>query len=223
MGLWHRFLARIQPEGIVWPASVIYNALSRGFIFQAHYDLLIEEIAALRKEGALLDVGAGPAWLLIRLHAKCPAMRLAGLDISSAMAAQARRNIAASDAAGHVEMQVGSAAQIPFADACFDLVVSSISAHHWKDVAGALNEIHRVLRPGGRALIYDLVKVLPPDVRREAVRRFGRLRMALLWPGMYEEHFYGADELVSLACASRFGDGRTSFAGVLCRLEMMKT
>jgi ubiquinone/menaquinone biosynthesis C-methylase UbiE len=214
---------RIRPEGIPWPGSVIYNALSRGFIFQAHYGLLIEQIAALRNEGALLDVGAGPGWLLIRLHAKCPAMRLAGVDISSAMIAQARKNIAASDAAGHVEMQVGSAAKIPFADAGFDLVVSSISAHHWRDAAGALNEIHRVLRPGGRALIYDLVKVLPPEVRREAVRRFGRLRIALLWPGMYEEHFYSADDLVSLARASRFRDGRTSYAGVLCRLEMVKT
>ncbi len=56
MGLWGRLLARIQPEGIVWPASVLYNALSRGFIFQEHYGLLIEEIAALRQEGALLDV-----------------------------------------------------------------------------------------------------------------------------------------------------------------------
>ena len=63
------------------------------------------------------------------------------------------QELAASDAAGHVEVQVGYAAAIPFADASFDLVVRSISAHHWKNFAGALNEIHRVLRPGGRALI----------------------------------------------------------------------
>jgi ubiquinone/menaquinone biosynthesis C-methylase UbiE len=213
----------MHPEGIPWPGSVIYNALSRSSIFQAHYGLLIEQIAALRNEGALLDLGAGPGWLLIRLHAKCPAMRLVGVDISSAMIAQARKNMAASDAAGRVEMQVGSAAKLPFADACFDLVVSSISAHHWKDASGALNEIHRVLRPGGRALIYDFVKALPPEVRREAVRRFGRLRMALFRPGTCEEHFYSADELVSLARASRFRDGRTSYVGLLCRLEMVKT
>ena len=64
---------------------------------------------------------------------------------------------------------------------------------------------------------------MPQEVRREAVRRFGWLRIALLWPGMYEEHFYGADELVSLARASEYGTDEHRFAGVLCRLEMVKT
>ena len=222
MGFCSRLLKRIHPEGIPWPGSVFYNALSRSSIFQAQYGLLVEEIAALRKDGALLDVGAGPGWLLIRLHAKCPAMRLVGMDISSAMIVQARKNVAASDAAGRIEMQVGSAEKLPFADASFDLIVSSGSAHHWKDAAGGLNEMHRVLRPGGRVLIYDLVKALPADVRREAVRRFGRFRIAMLWLHTFEEPFYSADDLISLARASRFRDGRTSYVGVLCRLEMVK-
>jgi ubiquinone/menaquinone biosynthesis C-methylase UbiE len=237
VGFCGRLLKRIHPEGIPWPGSALYNALSRSSIFQEQYGLLVEEIAALRKDGALLDVGTGPGWLLIRLHEKCPAMRLVGVDISSAMVARARKNVAASassspaeaaelrraGAAGRIQMEVGSAEKLPFADASFDLVVSSGSAHHWKDAAGALNEIHRMLRPGGRALIYDLVKVMPPDVRREAVRRFGRFRIALLWLHTFEEPFYSAEELISLARASRFRDGRTSYVGVLCRLEMVKT
>lgn len=45
---------------------------------------------------------------------------------------------------------------MPFPDASFDLVVSSLSAHHWPDSAAGFAEIRRVLRPGGHALVYDL-------------------------------------------------------------------
>jgi ubiquinone/menaquinone biosynthesis C-methylase UbiE len=46
-------------------------------------------------------------------------------------------------------------AALPFASESFDLVVSSLSAHHWEDPDAGAAEIARVLRPGGRLLIYD--------------------------------------------------------------------
>jgi ubiquinone/menaquinone biosynthesis C-methylase UbiE len=223
MGFWDKLRARVQPEGIPWPGSVFYDLLSRSSVFQSHYALIADGVAALCKEGALLDVGTGPGWLLIRIHAKCPAMRLSGVDISSAMAERARRNVAAAKADGAIAIELGSVERLPFSDAAFGLVVSSVSAHHWKDAPGALNEIHRVLRPGGRALIYDLVKKLPEDVRKEAIRRFGRMRMAMIWAHSFEEHFYSAEELAALARASPFREGSTSYVGFLCRLAMEKT
>ena len=46
-------------------------------------------------------------------------------------------------------------ASLPFPDGSFDLVVSTLSLHHWADPQAGLAEIARVLRPGGRALIWD--------------------------------------------------------------------
>ncbi len=51
---------------------------------------------------------------------------------------------------------VGDVASLPFPDASFDVVVSTLSMHHWTDPAIGLAEVARVLRPDGRALIWDL-------------------------------------------------------------------
>jgi ubiquinone/menaquinone biosynthesis C-methylase UbiE len=50
---------------------------------------------------------------------------------------------------------VGDVASLPFPDGSFDLVVSTLSMHHWADPTAGLAEIGRVLRPGARALIWD--------------------------------------------------------------------
>jgi SAM-dependent methyltransferase len=55
-----------------------------------------------------------------------------------------------------VRFTVGDVAAMPFEDASFDLVVSTFSVHHWTDARGGFAEVARVLRPGGRALVYDL-------------------------------------------------------------------
>jgi SAM-dependent methyltransferase len=53
-------------------------------------------------------------------------------------------------------------ASLAFPDGCFDLVVSTLSMHHWADPREGLAEIGRVLRPGGRALVWDLRPGLVP-------------------------------------------------------------
>ena len=70
-------------------------------------------------------------------------------------------SIGLADASGamvRVRWPSGIFQEIPYVDAnqTFDLIVSSISQHHWEDVEGALRDLHRVLRPGGRLWIYDV-------------------------------------------------------------------
>jgi SAM-dependent methyltransferase len=51
---------------------------------------------------------------------------------------------------------LGDSRQLPFDDGQFDMVISSFSVHHWEDPARGMAEVHRVLRPGGQARVYDL-------------------------------------------------------------------
>src|SRR5262249_60671898 len=69
--------------------------------------------------------------------------------------------IAAAQAAGagvDIAFQQGDVAQLPFPDASFDHVVCMAAFKNFSEPIGALNQIHRVLRPGGTASIYDLRK-----------------------------------------------------------------
>ncbi|MCX5677451.1 MAG: class I SAM-dependent methyltransferase, partial [Planctomycetota bacterium] len=176
-----KLLTRLHPAGIPWPATLLYNRLSRTFIFRNHYRLVAEDVAARCPPGRLLDIGTGPAWLLKNIRERRPDLALTGVDISPGMVATARRNMAMSGLADAVDLQVAAADRLPFADGSFDSVISTGSLHHWKDAAAGMKEVYRVLRPGGLALMYDLVTDLPPEVSKELARKYGRFRATLLW------------------------------------------
>jgi SAM-dependent methyltransferase len=101
-------------------------------------------------------------------------------------------------------------------------VVSTGSIHHWKEPVRALNEIYRVLKHGGYALLYDVVSDTLRSLLKKSAREFGRLRMVLLWMYAFEEPFYSRQALELLPESSLFKQGRTKFAGVLCCLIMKK-
>jgi ubiquinone/menaquinone biosynthesis C-methylase UbiE len=80
-----------------------------------------------------------------------------GLDLDPAMIARARAN---ADRPGNRDQRrpsflVGDVAALAFPDGSMDLVVSTLSMHHWADPTAGLAEIGRVLRPGARALVWD--------------------------------------------------------------------
>ena len=104
----------------------------------------------------ILDVGAGPGGLAVALAAQFPSARITTADVDPAMSARAVARVRGEGLADHVEVVVADVAALPMPDACLDLVTSSFSVHHWPDAPGGFAEIRRVLRPGGRAIIYDL-------------------------------------------------------------------
>jgi ubiquinone/menaquinone biosynthesis C-methylase UbiE len=103
---------------------------------------------------AALDIGSGPGHLSFRLMKRFASVT--AVDPSASMlqtlSEEARRHGNA-----RVTTQVARAEGLPFADASFDLVATRYSAHHWLDVPRALQEMHRVLRPGGHVLMLDLL------------------------------------------------------------------
>ena len=107
-------------------------------------------ILALKPGEHVLDVGSGPGFLADEMAQEVGADgRVAGVDPSESMLALAKRQTAAA------EFQSGDALSLPFADETFDVVVSTQVLEYVEDVAAALAEARRVLRPGGRLLVLD--------------------------------------------------------------------
>ncbi len=98
----------------------------------------------------MLDVACGTGAFLQAVTAAHPKVRLAGVDISPEMLAVARQRLPAG-----VELQVASADALPFRDDSFDIVVTTSAYHFFRVPNEVLNEMRRVLRPGGRLVITD--------------------------------------------------------------------
>lgn len=217
-----RFIKLFHPEGIPWPGSMVYNRISATGVFHEHYSLVAQHIRNYCSAGYLLDIGTGPGRLLVALHNTSPDMRLAGIDISRAMIAGARKNVKSSGLHGVIEIREGAAAMIPFPDNTFDIVVSTGTIHHWKDPIRGLNEVYRVLKGGRYALMYDVVNDTPSHILEQMEHKFGRLRTAFFWIHALEEPFHSVVSYERLAEDSLFGKGEIRFVGILCCLILKK-
>jgi len=130
-----------------------------------------EVLAYAPEEGDVLEIAPGPGYLSVEL-ARTGRFAVTAVDISATFVRIAREQAAA--AGVDVDVRQGNASDLPFGDATFDFTVCCAAFKNFSDPAGAIAEMHRVLRPGGRALIVDL----RPDVTRDAVAAdVARMRM----------------------------------------------
>lgn len=136
--------------------AVAYDEMSR-LVLGSFFGPIAADIAAAAPDGArVLEVGCGPGHLSIRL-ARQHGLDVTGLDLDPAMIERARANADRSEDGDErwPSFLVGDVAALPFPDESFDLVVSTMSMHHWADPTAGMAEIDRVLRPGASALIWD--------------------------------------------------------------------
>lgn len=142
-----------MPELFQGRGTQVYDRVSR-WLLRGLYTRIAEDVANVAPDnGTVLDVGTGPGVLVAEIARRRSDLHITGADLSADMVAAAERNLLRFGA--RAQARVGDVTDLPFADDSFDLIVSSFSSHHWDDPEGAVPELARVLKPGGRLAIYD--------------------------------------------------------------------
>jgi len=182
-------------------------------------------IADRLKPGArVLEVAPGPGYLAIEI-ARMGDYRVSGLDISHSFVRIAAEN--ARKAGVSVDFGHGDAAHMPFPDESFDFVVCRAAFKNFSDPVGALNEIHRVLMPGGRSSIFDLRKDASPaaiDDEVAGMHMSALNAMLTRWTfrAVLLKNAYTREAMDTMVSQSRFAKGEISLDGIGFELRLAK-
>jgi demethylmenaquinone methyltransferase/2-methoxy-6-polyprenyl-1,4-benzoquinol methylase len=112
--------------------------------------------AALPAGGLALDVGTGTGDLAFELARSAPGARVIGLDYTAAMLARAPGKAVAQALSARTGWVRGDGQRLPFADGTFDAVTSAFVLRNFADLGGALVEMARVVKPGGRVVALEI-------------------------------------------------------------------
>jgi ubiquinone/menaquinone biosynthesis C-methylase UbiE len=124
----------------------------QGFLFDRVHQKVLRMVAnEVAEPKSILDVGCGTGRLLRAAHVRWPNAQLIGVDPAEGMI-----EVAGQLAPG-ITFSVGSAQALPIPDASVNVVLSTLSFHHWGDQAAGIREVARVLRPGGRFFLADAI------------------------------------------------------------------
>lgn len=180
--------------------------------------------AGLPADAKVLEVAPGPGYLAIEIT-RLGKFEVTGLDISHTFVQIASDN--AREAGVTVDFHQGDAALMPFADGSFDLIVCQAAFKNFNHPVGALNEMHRVLRGGGTAVIQDMSNdASHTDIEREVET------MQLGWLSafttkatleMLKRRAYSPARFKQLAAESRFGTCEIRSEGIGLEVRLKKS
>jgi arsenite methyltransferase len=143
----------------------------------------------LRGNERVLDAGCGRGAVLTMVAKLLPCGRAVGIDLWTAdqsgnSTEAAERNLVAEGVRERCKVVTGDMRSMPFPDASFDIIVSSLAIHNIRDPAGrsrVIDEIARTLAPGGRVAIADLASTRAYARRLEALGFIDVTRRRLGW------------------------------------------
>jgi len=120
---------------------------------------MVSAIAAAPGQ-TVLDVASGTAGVALQIAARTGAS-VVGLDLTEQMLRQGQRNVAGAGRGDRIRLTAGRAEQLPFADATFDALTFTYLLRYVLDPQATLNELARVVKPGGR--VASLEFLVPPS------------------------------------------------------------
>jgi ubiquinone/menaquinone biosynthesis C-methylase UbiE len=215
------WLKQIGSEGIEGLFAHQYDRFARSPISMEHYRMIALEVADRVQSGKILEIGPGPGYIAIEIAKLLPKAENVGLDVSRTMVGIATRNATEAGVVARVSFRQGNAAQMPFPAESFDFVVSSGSLHHWKQPIRIFNEICRVLKDGGEALVGDLRRDAPKALKEEMAAQIDSRFMR--WGLMHSfSEAHTRDELMGMLAQTRFSDYEVTEDGAGLSIRLKK-
>jgi ubiquinone/menaquinone biosynthesis C-methylase UbiE len=143
-------------EGIDDPAvAKAFERMTNFLPFKLLRGKFISQLKKITPQGTLVDLGCGSGNLIVEIAEKIPTLNLIGLDISSEILEFAKKRAVDKKMEQKMEFKVGNAEEMPFEDNSIDILISSLSLHHWINPVNVFKEIYKVLKPDGTFLIFD--------------------------------------------------------------------
>lgn len=146
----------IETEGVIGVLNAVeYDRLQRGLRDKGQ--LSTNAIISFGiTSGIALEIGPGPGYLGLEWLKKTNGTVLKAVELSPDMIKAATKNAMEYGMPDRVTYVPGRGQKLPFEDQTFDAVFTSGSLHEWSNPRQVFNEIHRVLRVGGKYFISDL-------------------------------------------------------------------
>jgi demethylmenaquinone methyltransferase/2-methoxy-6-polyprenyl-1,4-benzoquinol methylase len=127
----------------------------------------------------ILDVATGTADVAIMAARILQPQKITGIDISEGMLAIGRKKIEKAGLEQLIELLNGDSETINFEDDSFDAVTVAFGVRNFQDLEKGLNEIRRVLKPGGRLVVLEFSRPKAP-----LLKQFYRVYMNAIAPGV---------------------------------------
>ena len=178
----------------------------------------------LAPNARVLEIAPGPGYFAIEL-AKLGSFRITGLDISQTFVEIAQRN--AREQSVNVEFRHGNASAMPFESGSFDFIYCRAAFKNFSQPLEAINEMYRVLRPHGQAVIGDLRRDVTMNEINAYVKASGRnwfdsILTRLAFRTVLIRRAYTTQDFRDLAEKSGFGKCRPEPTGIGLRVYFEK-
>jgi ubiquinone/menaquinone biosynthesis C-methylase UbiE len=201
-----------------------WYATTTGKSMEDFRELARRVAAELAPGSAVLEIAPGPGYFAIEL-ARRGDYRITGMDISKSFVEIARGK--AAEAKVKVDFRQGNASAMPFADDSFDFTLCRAAFKNFSEPVKAVEEMHRVLKPGGRAVIIDLRKDASKEAVNQMVEGMGLSRMntwvtKLTFRGMLLKRAYTRAQFEEMIGRTRFTKWEIVESGIGFEITLTK-
>ena len=199
-----KFLKRFQDLGIEGEKAKYYDQLTREHRIGETREQAQEVAGYVRDGDSILEIAPGAGYLSIELS-RLGKYRITGMDISKDLVEICKNN--AKEAGVTIDFQQGNVSQMPFQAEMFSFIVCVLAFKNFKEPVKALEEMYRVLKPGGMALIMDLNRKASMKATKKVAENMGLKGLAAYIAGAIQRSgSYSRNEFDFLISQTKFNN-----------------